>query len=281
VRLFLPETLPLEMRVGKNWKKPGCLTPFHQVTPSLIWRGAQSGGTLDRKRSLSFMLIEPLVLERNMAMIQRPRNTRTLNSGKGFAYKSDKVFVYKCAFFFVLILFSVVLVGVIGTMLFEIGSVTTSGTVLYCASPPTQRCQPAVSFRTESGQQRTFVSRSYHQFMNPGDTVSVRYHPATPQDASEDPLPDLFMMLGMFGIFLTCAFMLLRYEGIPVPLLARLKRARNLLQHATRPRLSKLQSKESLKERREGVRRRTGAPKAVLVRLRKLNQHRQQGEKPV
>lgn len=204
-------------------------------------------------------------------MIQRPQKARTLNEAEAF--------FLKYGFFFFLTMFSLILITTICVTLFQIGSVTTRGTVLYCGPTNTRSCQPMVSFRTQSGQQRTFLSGNGHRFLKPGDTISVRYHPATPQDAFEDPFPLLYVVLAISGSLLTGAFLILRYWGIPIPILARLKRARNLLQHSKRPRLSELQSKEYLKERREEVRRRTGAPKAVLVRLRRLNQQLQKRQK--
>src|SRR5260370_28660946 len=66
---------------------------------------------LDREGSLSFTLIDTTrFLERNVAMIQRPRKAHTPTSAE--------VFMSKCLFYSFFIVFSAILIGTISTILF-------------------------------------------------------------------------------------------------------------------------------------------------------------------
>jgi hypothetical protein len=97
----------------------------------------------------------------------------------------------------------------LSSLVFLPGTVSATGTIIHCEEVPDGQgdlsCEPTVRFQTQSGQTVTFVSSfdsDYHQ----GDTVTVVYHPAHPQDARITSFgitwafPAIFGGLGLIGL---------------------------------------------------------------------------------
>lgn len=76
-------------------------------------------------------------------------------------------------------------------------------------------CSPDVRFRTQDGQLISFRSSTSASFFHKGDAVTVRYHPATPQDGRIDSflimwlLPLVSIGVGLM-VFLVGVLALLR-----------------------------------------------------------------------
>jgi len=107
------------------------------------------------------------------------------------------------------------------------GSATASGIITHCTMQTVDQsdsnggsdgtdevCQPTVRFTTQAGQHITFTSANAANTYHVGDTLPVRYHPNTPQDArSDDFVSDWLPMLisgGMGVIFFIIGQSLLR-----------------------------------------------------------------------
>lgn len=121
-----------------------------------------------------------------------------------------------CAFLLLAIIFIAVgIVLVIDMLSFLPGSVSTTGTIVQCNAVQdadgSTTCQPVISFKTQSGQTIKFTSTDSSSTYQQGNTVTVRYHPATPQDAQIYSFsttwlfPLIFSGLGLmlliFGLF--------------------------------------------------------------------------------
>lgn len=90
-----------------------------------------------------------------------------------------------------LVIFSAGLAIVINRMSFLAGTVATNATILSCSYNGKGTCISAtLDFRTQAGQSITVVSSQVYPLQKSGDTITVRYHAATPQDARTDA--DLF-----------------------------------------------------------------------------------------
>ena len=103
-------------------------------------------------------------------------------------------------------------------VLFLPGSVTATSTITHCTmqtveqtdsrghpNGTTEVCLPTVRFTTQAGRQITFTPANSSDAYHVGDTLPVRYHPNTPQDARLDDfgstwLPTLILG-GMSVIF--------------------------------------------------------------------------------
>ena len=118
----------------------------------------------------------------------------------------------------VFISIAVLIVGgffIVSRIVFLLGTLSADGTIVSCQydqSDDGETCQPTVSFVAQSGQKITFVEPSSSDSYQKGDTLQVRYHPGTPQDASVDDfwawIPFLFgvvliLMSLFFGLALS------------------------------------------------------------------------------
>lgn len=82
------------------------------------------------------------------------------------------------------------------TLSFLPGTLTTSGVITHCdynnnndtsdAITGSSSCTPTVKFQTKSGQTISFISSESAAWFHQNDTVTVRYHPQTPNDGRID-----------------------------------------------------------------------------------------------
>ncbi len=104
------------------------------------------------------------------------------------------------------------------TLNFLPGTTTAQGVITQCHFDDTENnsgCSPDVHFRTQEGQLISFRSSTSSSTFHQGDAVTVRYHPATPQDGRIDSLLDTWLFpLGILGtgllVFLIGVLALLR-----------------------------------------------------------------------
>lgn len=105
----------------------------------------------------------------------------------------------------------------LSSLLFFPGTVSASGTIVHCNEVTDGQgdisCQPTIRFQTQAGQTITFVS-SVDSDYKEGDTVTIAYHPAHPQDARISgflvtwALPVVFGALGLIGLVSGLVFLL-------------------------------------------------------------------------
>ncbi len=104
------------------------------------------------------------------------------------------------------------------TLNFLPGTATAQGVITECHfddSEDNSGCSPDVHFRTQDGQLISFRSSDSSSTFHQGDAVSVRYHPATPQDGRIDNflitwlLPLILIGVGLL-LFLIAVLTLLR-----------------------------------------------------------------------
>lgn len=98
-------------------------------------------------------------------------------------------------------------------IMFLPGSLSANGTIISCQFDKSV-CSPTISFVTQYGQKVTFMPSSSSSSYREGDTLSVRYHPHSPQDAHIDDwltnwMPPL-LGSGGFLIFLFVGLFTLR-----------------------------------------------------------------------
>lgn len=201
-------------------------------------------------------------------MNKRPRNALPLSSAQGISPQLILLLL--------LLGLSLLLVFTLSLMLAQANTnmVGTSGRVLSCSyeEPSSSKCRPTVSFRTESGQQITFVSSNPHDWLRPGDTIPVRYDPTAPQQASEDPFPteEPFVAVVAGLILLLVLGMLCQNQ--------RTKRAINQWWQSKKLRWSQPNVKKAPMYKREGFRRRTVSSHAIRTRVSALNKQKQKSQ---
>lgn len=100
----------------------------------------------------------------------------------------------------------------IQVVLFRTGTVMTQGTVVSCSYTLLQDCQPTVSFLTEAGQRVTFAASGDYYGLKSGDTLTVRYHPATPQDARADYAEDLLWLFPLLPGIIVAVSLVVLYQ---------------------------------------------------------------------
>ena len=106
------------------------------------------------------------------------------------------------------------------TLNFLPGTTTTQGVITECHFDDTENnsgCSPDVRFRTQDGQPISFRSSTSSSTFHQGDSVTVRYHPATPQDGRIDSLLDTWLFPLIFigvGLLLLLIAVLTLLRGI-------------------------------------------------------------------
>lgn len=79
------------------------------------------------------------------------------------------------------------------------GTISTNGTIIRCTTGLHGICDPLVRFRAQTGQQITFLAGwDAAGDYNVGDTIPVRYHPGSPQEAR---VVNVQTWLGVFTFF--------------------------------------------------------------------------------
>lgn len=109
------------------------------------------------------------------------------------------------------------------TLTFLPGTLTAQGTIINCTYDNNGEgeggggnCTPTTRFVTQSGQSITIGSSVSASSFHAGDSVSVRYHPKTPQDGRIDSfmatwmIPLISGVLGLLAFFLGLVGLVLR-----------------------------------------------------------------------
>ncbi|GLV60816.1 hypothetical protein KDH_76350 [Dictyobacter sp. S3.2.2.5] len=125
------------------------------------------------------------------------------------SYRRGKPLLVGVIFFFVGLIFTIVSGALwFSNQSFMAGTVSTTGQIVSChyststatgRSNSTTTCQPTITFTTQAGQKIIFTSSDSSSSYNPGDNVSVSYHPANPADARVSDFVSLWLFPLSFG----------------------------------------------------------------------------------
>ncbi|GCE07422.1 DUF3592 domain-containing protein [Dictyobacter aurantiacus] len=147
------------------------------------------------------------------------------------SYRRGNPLLAGIIFFFVGLIFTIVGAAFwFSNQSFMVGTVSTTGQIVSChysssssdaIASSGSTCKPTITFTTQAGQKITFTSSISSSSYNPGDNVTVSYHPATPADARVSDFVSLWLLPLIFG-GLGIIFLILGLGLAVVPLLLKL-----------------------------------------------------------